>query len=81
MINRRKWFGLMAMAPVGIPAYAIASAKEGDEPKKNLLTLTMQSDRWRPAKDDPKLDLSIGNDGYLWIRPNGSDKWKRVVTE
>ena len=25
--------------------------------------------------------ISVGADGHLWIKPNNSQKWKRIVTE
>lgn len=80
MISRRKWFGLMAAAPVALPAFALAKAREGDQPVRNLLTLQMQSDLWRPSKDDPRINMSIGKDGALWVSQDG-ENWRRVVTE
>lgn len=80
MMNKRNFFKFLAVSPIAIPVTAIAMAREGDEPKRNLLTLQMQNDLWRVSSNDPRVDMSIGKDGQLWIRSSG-EQWKRVVTE
>lgn len=79
-MNKRDFFKFLAVSPIAIPVTAIAMAREGDEPERNLLTLQMQKALWRPETSDPQLDMSIGRDGELWVRSRGGE-WKRVVTE
>ena len=40
-----------------------------------LMLIDMQT--YDPNK---RVDITVGNDGHLWIRSN-KDQWKRVVTE
>lgn len=79
-MNKRDFFKFLAVAPIAAPMTAVAMAREGDEPERNLLTLQMQNDLWRVSSNDPRVDMSIGKDGQLWIRAH-KDEWKRVVTE
>lgn len=80
MMNKRDFFKFLAVTPIAAPMTAVAMAREGDEPVRNLLTLQMQNDLWRVSSNDPKVDMSIGKDGQLWVRASG-EQWKRVVTE
>lgn len=43
MISRRKWFGLMAAAPVALPMAAMAKAREDDAPTSNFGSLVLQN--------------------------------------
>lgn len=79
-MNRRDFFKFLPVAPIALPMTAVAMAREGDEPERNLLTLQMQKDLWRVSSEDPQVHMSIGKDGGLWIRKDKED-WKRVVTE
>lgn len=79
-MNRRDFFKFLPVAPIALPMTAVAMAREGGEPERNLLTLQMQKDLWRVSSEDPQVHMSIGKDGELWIRKD-KDSWKRVVTE
>jgi len=86
-MNRRKMFGFVATAPIGIVGSVVAVAGEKDIPTHELLTLThgpgLEKMRLHANKIEPTetrtIGLGIGDDGGLWVKSEGG--WKRVVVE
>jgi hypothetical protein len=94
MINRRKLFGFIAAAPATAASAVVANANKDLEPDSNILTL-QRSDIVNTTpyvsedgqqyftgtyrQSGPKLHISVGKDGHMWLKIN--EKWKRVVSE
>lgn len=92
MINRRKLFGFIAAAPATAASAVVATANEDLEPDSNILTLqrseivnqtSYPNDPYTLTgtfkQSGPKLHISVGKDGHMWLKIN--EKWKRVVSE
>lgn len=72
-MNRRKLFSFLPLAPVLASAVVIKEAQADEKPEsdRNILSLHV---------NNKYLNMSVGKDGNLWLKPDGGD-WKRVVTE
>lgn len=72
-MNRRELFPYLSLAPVLVAAAVVKEAQADEKPEndRNLLSLHL---------NNKYLNMSVGKDGNLWLKPDGGD-WKRVVTE
>lgn len=70
-----KGFGLgigATAAPIAAAVVAVAEPRRPPKQQPFALSLHSQADR---------VEMSVGEDGHLWIKPNGSGEWKRVKTD
>lgn len=79
-MNRRNFLGLLGLTGAAtVPV--VANASEPKKPPK-----MSENDLFQPhitlgnLKTNSKVDLAVGEDNQLWIRPKGSD-WKRLKVE
>lgn len=83
-MNRRGFFRMLGVAPLGIPATALAVSQEdaappsphGVYPAWGHLSLSSH-----PEAGGHAVDMTSGKDGMLWIRPRGTKTWRKVTTE
>lgn len=73
-MNRRKLFSFLPLVPVLASAAVIREAQASEKPEDTKPTTI------RLTTNTKSIDMSVGRDGNLWLKPEGSD-WKRVVTE